>query len=175
MEYNYFENILNAYFFKDMLQSMIQNHFFLENVNTLFWKRAVQDIIQYTYLLTNSVTQVWNQCWPNKLLDCISRKKNWDLWKVLKCFDLHQVCSTTITCSVKAGQWLSRNQFTHLVTSEAYIGSFIISVLKIGRFSQTLHMTEESKAQHRQWIQSSSLLDLAISLCLCHNGPPPFQ
>jgi len=57
MEYNDFENRLNAYFFKDMLQNMLENHFLLENVNTLFWKRAVQDI-QNTYLLTNSVTQV---------------------------------------------------------------------------------------------------------------------
>jgi len=57
MEYNDFENRLKAYFFKDMLQNMLENHFLLENVNTLFWKRAVQDI-QNTYLLTNSVTQV---------------------------------------------------------------------------------------------------------------------
>ena len=56
MEYNDFENRLNAYFFKDMLQNMLENHFLLENVNTLFWKRAVQDI-QNTYLLTNSVNQ----------------------------------------------------------------------------------------------------------------------
>lgn len=28
-----------------------------------------------------------------------------DTWKVFKCFDLHQVCLTTISCSVKAEQW----------------------------------------------------------------------
>jgi len=64
MDYNDFENILNAYFFKDMLQNMLQNHFFLENVNTLFLEACcagytlyILYIIQYTYLLTNSVNQ----------------------------------------------------------------------------------------------------------------------
>ena len=53
MEYNDFENILNAYFFKDMLQNMLQNHFLLENINTLFWKRAVQDIHCISCILYN--------------------------------------------------------------------------------------------------------------------------
>ena len=56
MDYNDFENILNAYFFKDMLQNMLQNHFFLENVNTFLeaccagYTLYILYIIQFTYL-----------------------------------------------------------------------------------------------------------------------------
>ena len=63
MDYNDFENILNAYFFKDMLQNMLQNHFFLENVNTFLeaccagYTLYILYIIQYTYLWTISVNQ----------------------------------------------------------------------------------------------------------------------
>ena len=72
MDYNDFENILNAYFFKDMLQNMLQNHFFLENVNTFLeaccagYTLYILYIIQYTYLWTKCKSVYENNVDPTK-------------------------------------------------------------------------------------------------------------